>query len=74
MGGHDPRIVVLRALHTDDRLYVLAQWPDATRSDLRDPYLWNAAAKHYGRPSKPDDQFALEFPLDGDFDVNMLAV
>jgi hypothetical protein len=72
VGGHDPRDVVLRALYTDDRIYVLAQWPDATRSDMRDPYIWNAASNSYDRPSKPDDQFALEFPLRGDFDVSML--
>jgi hypothetical protein len=74
VGGHDPRAVVLRALHTNDHLYVLAQWPDATRSDMRDPYLWNVDSKRYERPSKPDDQFALEFPLGGDFAVSMLAL
>ncbi len=74
VGGHNPRTVVLRALHTDDRVFVLAQWPDVTRSDMRDPYIWNATQNLYERPSKPDDQFALEFPLSGDFDVSMLAL
>ena len=73
IGGQDPRPVILRALHTVDHLYVLAQWPDATRSDMRDPYVWNAAQRSYARPSRPDDQFALEFPLSGDFTVSMLA-
>jgi hypothetical protein len=72
-GGHNPRAVVLRALHTNERIYVLAQWPDTTRSDMRDPYVWNAAKNVYDRPSKPDDQFGLEFPLSGDFAVSMLA-
>ena len=74
VGGHNPTTVVLRALHTDDRVYVFAQWPDKTRSDMRDPYVWNASQNAYERPSKPDDQFALEFPLSGDFDVSMLAI
>ena len=74
VGGHNPKSVILRALHTDDTLYVLAHWPDATRSDMRDPYVWNANQKNYERPSKPDDQFALEFPIKGDFHVNMLAM
>lgn len=74
VGGHNPRVVVLRALHTDDRIYVLAKWSDTTRSDMRDPYVWNAAKNVYERPSKPDDQFALEFPLSGDFAVSMLAL
>lgn len=74
MGGQKPRSVVLRALHTQDSLFVLAQWPDATRSDMRDPYVWNAGKQTYERPTKPDDQFALEFPIEGDFDLNMLAV
>jgi hypothetical protein len=72
VGGHNPRNVELRALYTDERIYILAQWPDTTRSDMRDPYIWNAATKSYDRPSKPDDQFALEFPLSGDFNVSML--
>jgi hypothetical protein len=67
------RSVRLRALHCRDAIYVLAQWPDATRSDMRDPYVWNNAKQAYERTKKPDDQFALEFPLRGDFDVNMLA-
>ena len=72
LGGGDPTEVVLRALHTDDSLYVLAQWPDATRSDMRDPYIWNDEKKEYERPTTPDDQFALEFSLEGDLLVNML--
>ncbi len=73
LGGTSPRQVILRALYTDDSLYVLAKWPDATRSDMRDPYVWDAKKKEYQRPTKPDDQFALEFPIEGDFQVNMLT-
>ena len=74
MGGDHPRPVTLRALHTDDALYVFAQWPDDTKSDLRDPYVWDPEAQGYKRPSRPDDQFALEFPIDGDFAISMLTV
>ena len=73
IGGGAPRKVVLRALYTHDRFYILAQWPDATRSDMRDPYVWDPVRKKYDRPSRPDDQFALEFPLTGDFRVDMLT-
>lgn len=73
LGGTSPLPVTLRALYTDDSLYVLAEWPDPTRDDMRDPYFWDAAAGKYQRPIKPDDQFALEFELSGEFDVNMLA-
>jgi len=74
VGGHDPRSVARGALHTDDAIYILAQWPDATKSDMRDPYVWNTQRQTYERASKPDDQLALEFPLSGDFDVNMMAL
>jgi hypothetical protein len=67
------RCVRLRARYCGDAVYVLAQWPDTTRSDLRDPYVWNQEKQAYERSKKPDDQFALEFPLRGDFDINMLA-
>ena len=72
-GGSPSRHVILRALYTDDMLYVLAQWPDTTRSDMRDPYVWNPQKQQYERPTKPDDQFALEFPIEGSFEINMLT-
>lgn len=74
IGGDNPRQVVLRALHSDDTFYVMAQWPDVTKSDMRDPYIWNAEKKDYDRPSKPDDQFALEFPMTGKFDIRMITL
>jgi len=74
MGGDHPKPVVLRALHTDDSVYIAAEWPDATKSDMRDPYVWNPQTKKYERPSKPDDQFAIEFPIKGDFGISMLTV
>lgn len=74
IGGDNPGQVVLRALNTDDTLYVMVQWPDNTKSDMRDPYIWNAEKKEYDRPSKPDDQFALEFPMSGDFGISMLTM
>lgn len=73
MGGGAPKRVVLRALHHAQRVYFLARWPDATRSDMRDPYVWDAASKQYNRPTEPDDQFALQFPISGDFQINMLT-
>jgi len=74
IGGNNPRHVTLHCLHTDDSLYVMAQWPDDTRSDMRDPYVWNAENKDYERPSRPDDQFALEFPMTGQFAISMLSL
>lgn len=73
-GGGSPSIVRLRALHSDDTLYVLAEWEDGTKSDMRDPFVWNKEKNQYDRPTKPDDQFALQFPLSGDFDINMLSL
>lgn len=74
MGGDHPKPVVLRALHGDDSVYIAAEWPDATKSDTRDPYIWNPQTRKYERPSKPDDQFAIEFPIKGDFGISMLTV
>lgn len=72
IGGTAPRVVTLRAVHTEDAVYVLAQWPDAMRSDMRDPFVWDKAQNAYARPTLPDDQFALEFPLEGQFTTSML--
>jgi hypothetical protein len=73
IGGGDPRQVLMRALYTDEAVFVLAEWSDSTKSDMRDPYIWNAESEQYERPSAPDDQFAVEFPLEGDFELNMLT-
>jgi hypothetical protein len=35
--------------------------------------VWDPQKKEYSRPSKPDDQFALEFPIEGDFQLSMLT-
>lgn len=72
LGGTAPISVTLRAMYTEDSLHILATWPDRTPSTMRDPYVWNATTRSYDRPTKPDDQFALEFPLSGDFQINML--
>lgn len=72
IGGAAPREVTLRAVHTADSVYVLAQWADATRSDMRDPHVWNKAQNAYARPELADDQFALEFPIEGKFTTSML--
>ena len=74
MGGDNPMPVVLRALHTDDTFYVMAQWPDETESDMRDPYVWNVEKREYERPSRPDDQFSIEFPMTGEFDIRMMTL
>lgn len=72
IGGTAPREVTLRAVHTADSVYFLAQWSDATRSDMRDPHVWNKAQNAYARPELADDQFALEFPIEGQFTTSML--
>lgn len=73
IGADDPFEVIMRSIHTDDMVYFLAQWHDETKSDMRDPYIWNENISDYERPSRPDDQFAIEFPIEGDFDINMLS-
>lgn len=72
-GGTGPIDVTLRALHTEDAFFVLAEWPDATESAMRDPYIWDEETHAYERPTRPDDQFALEFPISGEFEVSMLS-
>lgn len=74
LGGGNPITVTLRSVHTDDNLYVLAEWEDVTKSDMRDPFVWNKEKSQYDRPTRPDDQFALQFPLSGDFDISMLSM
>jgi hypothetical protein len=74
IGGHNPVVVTLKSLHSKDTFYVLAKWPDATKSDMRDPHIWDKNDNRYVRPSLPDDQFALEFTLTGDFSISMLSL
>ncbi len=73
-GGGDVFVVKLKAMRHGEALYLLAQWDDSTKSDMRDPYVWNKDKSQYERPTKPDDQFAIQFPLTGDFDISMLTL
>lgn len=57
----------------DDFIFIAAQWADSTRSDMRDPHVWNPVERRSDRPSRPDDQFAIEFPMKGDFAISLLA-
>lgn len=71
LGGDHPFPVTLRAMHTERRIYLLASWPDSTCDDLFDPYVRNLSRECYERRPVHDDQFAVKFPLSGDFAVSM---
>ncbi len=73
LGGDHPKQAVLRPIPMDDFIFIAAQWADSTRSDMRDPHVWNPAERRSDRPSRPDDQFAMESPMKGDFAISLLA-
>jgi hypothetical protein len=69
-GGADE--IELRAAIRDDRIYVLAIWDDAAKSELHKPYQWSEASQSYEKTEQMEDRFALSMRITGDFTANKL--
>ncbi|HSH69620.1 MAG TPA: ethylbenzene dehydrogenase-related protein [Deferrisomatales bacterium] len=59
----DGREVRLRAVTNDERLFLLASWTDPTRSVVKKPWVWDAAAGAYVKGPGDEDRFAMLLPI-----------
>jgi hypothetical protein len=57
------REVTLRALVSDGRLYLLARWPDETRSVVKKPWVWDEETGAYRQGPGDEDRFSLLLPI-----------
>jgi hypothetical protein len=71
----DPRghRLELRAVVVEDTLFLLAQWDDETADERHKPWVWNREKNKYEAGPQIEDAFSIGFPLEGEFNPNMLA-
>lgn len=66
--------VVLRSVHTDTHIYILATWKDETRDDAaHKPWIWSLAKNAYEEGPEREDMFSITFELSGAFTADMLS-
>lgn len=63
----------LRAGVNGDMIYILAQWPDATKDDTHKTLTWSKEKDAYEEGKDREDRLALNFPISGDFTTCMLS-
>mgnify|MGYP002640585990 CR=1 FL=1 len=72
---NDTHEVKLKAMYSGDMIYFQAQWADSTMDDQHKPFKWEGdkADGEYVNGKEREDRLALQFPISGDFNSNMLA-
>jgi len=67
--------VKLKALYSDDMIYFQAKWADSSMGDLQKPFKWEGdkADGEYIDGKEREDRLAMQFPISGEFNSNMLA-
>ncbi len=67
--------VKLKGLYTADMIYFQAKWADSSMDDQHKPFKWGGAKQdgEYLDGKEREDRFAMQFPISGEFDSNMLA-
>ena len=64
----------LRAVYTDQDLYLLVTWEDATRDDkAHKPWVWNQSKGAYEEGAEREDMLGVAFEHTGPFTGDMLA-
>ena len=67
--------VKLKALYTDDMIYLQARWADDSKDDQHKPFKWEGSKEdgEYLAGKEREDRLAFQFPIKGEFSSNMLA-
>ena len=65
--------VQIKAAVNGDMIYVLAQWPDSTKSDTHKTLTWSAEKDGYVEGKDREDRIALKFDMGGEFTACMLT-
>ena len=72
---NDTHTVKLKAMYSDDMIYFQAQWADSSKDDQHKPFKWEGdkADGEYINGKEREDRLAMQFPISGEFNSNMLA-
>lgn len=64
--------VVIRSVHTADRIFFLVSWEDPTEDLMHKPWVWSEAKSSYEEGPQREDMMALAFEHTGTFTGDML--
>lgn len=56
-----------------DSVYFLIEWEDSSMDDQHKPYVWEAAKNKYVAGKQREDRLAIQFAMEGDYDVNWMS-
>ena len=59
--------------HHGDMVYFAFRWADESPDRQHKPWVWDDETQRYAVGSQREDRFAIQFAIDGDYDVNWLA-
>ena len=62
--------ILLRSVHTDERIYFLVQYPDKAENTLHEPWTWDEKAGKYVQGPHREDTFVFKWSM-MDKDVNL---
>lgn len=67
--------VLLKAVYTDDMIYFLVKWADSSMDDQHKPFKWEGSKEdgEYLSGKEREDRFAMQWPISGEFNSNMMA-
>ncbi len=67
--------VKLKALYSDDMIFIRAKWADNSMDDQHKPFKWEGSKDdgEYIAGKEREDRLAFQFPIKGEFSANMLA-
>ena len=55
--------ILLRSVHTDDRVFFLVQYPDKAENRLHEPWIWNESERKYVEGPHREDTFVFKWNM-----------
>ena len=67
--------VGLKAMYSDDMIFIRAKWADSSQDDQHKPFKWEGSKEggEYLKGKEREDRLAIQWPISGEFNSNMLA-
>ncbi len=67
--------VSLKAMYSEDMIFIRAKWADSSKDDQHKPFKWEGSKEdgEYLSGKEREDRLAMQWPISGEFNSNMLA-
>lgn len=67
------REATLKAVYTEEEIFIAVSWADPTRDDQHHPWVWNAAQGRYVESPQVEDSLLVSFEAGCDWNPSLLA-